>query len=328
MDIKLSKWSKFFSFILAFLILFYLINNIGLSTFWSVLRTIPIEFFIITILIYSLSWYTRTLRTKFLIPHDVNLSNLSLFKILIAGYALNILLPAKIGDLASIGFLNLNGLAIDRSVVVILQSRIMDAFGLLSTAIIPLMLFSYMIPAWINSILIIGIFIFVTPHLIILLDKKMNFHLIFNKILIIKSTAIITKIVQQAQKCYITYYQVVRSKKQFALIAISSIITWTLEGLTFYVLAVSLTPNITVVISILAISIANLGKIVPATPGSIGIFETILSGTLIIFGIPPSIAITIAIIDHLIKNVYIIIIGVPYASSFGFHLYENIKSNS
>jgi len=63
---------------------------------------------------------------------------------------------------------------------------------------------------------------------------------------------------------------------------------------------------------------------VPSIPGGIGIYESALAGILVLFGTPVDIAITIAILDHAIKNIFTLVFGIPATTSIGLN-FSDIK---
>ena len=68
-------------------------------------------------------------------------------------------------------------------------------------------------------------------------------------------------------------------------------------------------------VALFAVSIANLGKAVPATIGGIGVYESILAANLIAFGISFDVAVVTAILDHFIKKAFTLGFGIP--ATFG-----------
>jgi len=95
---------------------------------------------------------------------------------------------------------------------------------------------------------------------------------------------------------------------------------WLFEALTCYTASIAIGAQISIIAVIFAVSIANVGKSAPATPGAIGIYEGILVAILFLFGISFDVAIVIAILDHAIKNLFILVIGVPAITSIGLKM--------
>ena len=100
-----------------------------------------------------------------------------------------------------------------------------------------------------------------------------------------------------------------------------SLLIWLFEALTCYIVAIAVGARIPIIAVIFAVSIANVGKCAPATPGAVGIYECILVAILVLFETSFDIATVIAILDHLIKNLFILVIGVPATVNIGI---ENV----
>ena len=69
--------------------------------------------------------------------------------------------------------------------------------------------------------------------------------------------------------------------------------------------------QISLVAAIFAVSIANMGKAIPATIGGIGVYESILAAILVSLGNSFDVAIVTAILDHFIKKAFTLGFGIP-----------------
>jgi uncharacterized membrane protein YbhN (UPF0104 family) len=100
----------------------------------------------------------------------------------------------------------------------------------------------------------------------------------------------------------------------FARVGISSLAIWSLDILTALVVFVafgySLTPSL-IAVGFFAVSVGNLAKVLPLTPGGVGLYEgafTIIVAPLTPVGVTT--ALSIAIVDHAVKNAVTILGGV------------------
>ncbi|MFC6939082.1 flippase-like domain-containing protein [Salinirubellus sp. GCM10025818] len=103
----------------------------------------------------------------------------------------------------------------------------------------------------------------------------------------------------------------------FARVGISSLLVWTVDVVTalavFAAFGVSLTPAV-LAAGFFAVSVGNLAKVLPLSPGGIGLYEGAF--TLIVVGLTadpvltPYVALAIAIVDHAVKNVVTVAGGV------------------
>jgi hypothetical protein len=103
----------------------------------------------------------------------------------------------------------------------------------------------------------------------------------------------------------------------FARVGISSLLVWTIDVVTalaiFAAFGVSLTPAV-LAAGFFGVSVGNLAKVLPLSPGGIGLYEGAF--TLIVVGLTadpvltPYVALAIAIVDHAVKNVVTVAGGV------------------
>ncbi|WP_324663145.1 flippase-like domain-containing protein [Haloarcula sediminis] len=100
----------------------------------------------------------------------------------------------------------------------------------------------------------------------------------------------------------------------FARVGLGSLAIWGLDVLTalavFAAFGYSLTPSL-VAVGFFAVSVGNLAKVLPLTPGGVGLYEgafTIIVAPLTPVGVTA--ALSIAIVDHAVKNAVTILGGV------------------
>ncbi|WP_434531132.1 flippase-like domain-containing protein [Haloarcula sp. NS06] len=100
----------------------------------------------------------------------------------------------------------------------------------------------------------------------------------------------------------------------FTRVGVGSLLIWTFDVITalivFAAFGYSLTPSL-VAVGFFAVSVGNLAKVLPLTPGGVGLYEgafTVIVASLTPVGVAA--AIGIAIVDHAVKNVVTIIGGV------------------
>ena len=90
-------------------------------------------------------------------------------------------------------------------------------------------------------------------------------------------------------------------------------------------IAVAVGAQISVAAVILAVSMGNVGKSVPITPGGIGIYESILTAVLVSFGLLFDVAVVIAMMDHVIKKMFNLIVGVPATAGIGIRIAQILR---
>jgi len=106
------------------------------------------------------------------------------------------------------------------------------------------------------------------------------------------------------------------NRSAFATVGASSLAIWSLDVVTAMLVLVAF-PNVSlslpmlVAVCFFAVSVGNLAKVLPLSPGGVGLYEGAF--TLLVVGLTPigwSIALGAAILDHAVKNIVTLIGGV------------------
>ena len=318
------------SALLALAILFFLAHSVGLEDFYrAIIHASPAGLFS-AVMVYSLSWVLRTVRLDCLVKNaGADIGAWELFKLYISGNALNVLLPAKLGDAAVVFYLRMQGIGLGMSTAIAVQSRILDVLALLVLSFpSAIMLFHEKTPEWISLMLVGSLIIAALPLGVVLLSTTgILLHLINKNFRFLNKNKYIILFMEKAKDAYFEYIKLASLKRLFAISLLLSLIIWLLEILTCYATSLAVGAQVPLLAVVLGVSLANMGKVAPATPGSIGIYESILAAVLALFGVTMEIAIPLAILDHAIKNSFTLALGVPATTSQGLDLCELAKKS-
>jgi len=315
-----KSWAyRIIAFIIGIGILLALIYQAGFERFLDIILQTSPYWIATAVIVYAASWIFRTWRLKRFTTHaGKNIRIFDLFKLYISGYALNVILPAKLGDAATVGYLKMKGINIGRSAAIILQTRILDVLALILLSIPALILFSEKAaPNWIRTTIFICLFLVAVPIGIVVIDKNKVFSSLLEKLGNKSSHKFLKLAVEKTKDAYEGYHEIVLNKNLLAASILLSLMIWLFDGLTCYVVSIAVGAQISIIVVVLAVSIGNVGKSAPATPGAIGVYETVLAAVLVLFGVSFDLAIVIAILDHAIKNLFTLAIGVPATAGIG-----------
>lgn len=307
-----------FSFLISLIILLFLIFCGDVNRFIKVLSQVSVNSVIIMVIVYALSWIFRTIRLERTVTSlGSKMPFKNLFKLNISGYALNVLLPVKIGDVARMLFLKAEGMEGDKAIASVIYIRLLDIISIIMLATPVLFIMTKeSIPNWTIISVISCILIIVLIFVFLSIGRMQRlFDIIEAKI-----TLKVTKGLLRVGKEVHWNLRNLLFKSSVYYDMFYSILIWLLEALTCYVVALSLNAQVSPLLIIFGVSMANISKIVPATPGGIGIYEGIIVGIFAIGGIEYNKALVIAIVDHLIKNLFIISIGIPAISTTNLKL--------
>ena len=101
---------------------------------------------------------------------------------------------------------------------------------------------------------------------------------------------------------------VARDRGAFARVSVTSLLVWGLDVavavVVMFAFDVALAPGVLVAVTFLAVSVGNLAKVLPLSPGGVGLYEGAF--TLLVAALTPVGAVTalsVAVVDHAVKNV-------------------------
>jgi len=315
------------SFIFGICILLAMIYYGDVDDFVEKISNVSKSLLLVSVFIYTVSWIFRIIRLKSVTSHfKANINFKDLFKLNVSGYALNVILPAKIGDVVRVLYLKLYGMKIEDSLASIIFIRILDlmAAGLLAMSFI---FIGFKIPI-INKYasLLIGACVLIFIGLTIFKQVTSFSHIL--DVVENKITLKFTKgLINIGKGMHIGLSGLFSTRGILIKCVLFSLAIWFFEILTCYFVASSMNIYVPIFFMIFGVAIANIAKIIPATPGGIGFYE----GTIVIIFSVANVgyndALSIAILDHFIKNLFIVILGVPITSMIGFDTAKSIKSN-
>ena len=108
---------------------------------------------------------------------------------------------------------------------------------------------------------------------------------------------------------------VAEDRRAFAVVGLSSLLIWGIDILTaivvFAAFGVSVPPALLVAVGFFAVAVGNLAKVLPLSPGGIGLYEGAF--TLIVVALTPiawPTALAAAVVDHALKNAVTVVGGV------------------
>ncbi|MFH5797636.1 flippase-like domain-containing protein [Haladaptatus sp. CMAA 1911] len=124
---------------------------------------------------------------------------------------------------------------------------------------------------------------------------------------------------------------VASDRAAFARVGASSLAIWSLDVLTAILVlvafpSVSLDPITLVAIGFFAVSVGNLAKVLPLSPGGVGLYEAAF--TVFVAGLTPiswEVALGAAILDHAVKNIVTLVGGVGSMFSLNVSLTQAVE---
>jgi uncharacterized protein (TIRG00374 family) len=247
----------------------------------------------------------RAFRWKVILSgNDIHISIWDSFLAYNLGNSLNIIIPAKLGDIARSYYLKKKfTLPYSRTLPATFLDRVFDVLGVYVVLFfcgIYIMTGTQLEP-WLYYTFGAGIaaLIFTVAALEILFNRKDIIERINNK----KLKSLMYSLMEAFSSSF-------KDKGNFMLLLACSVIIWLCEGVFSYFIFISMGQNMNPFIVIFATMIAILTKVIPITPGGIGIFEGTMVLMLSLFGMDAGAGAVVSTVNHFIMNLYTILLGI------------------
>lgn len=308
--ISISIISSLFFLWLAF-------RKIEWSDFFQIAKHANIWLILLAIIIFVVSYFLRTLRWQVLIGSQNRIKLLPAFDSLVSGYAINNVLPLRAGEVFRL-FITKLKTGIPKSTVLgtLIIERVWDALALLFLAVISLLLTQPKnVPTNVINLSAI-IFGILTLLIIILIIFDRSIVSLLQRVKI--SDQIIEKITQ-----LVGSFKNLQNLLVLFLSILFSILVWTTEAITYFIVAKSLAMDISFMQTLLVMVILNFGILIPSSPGYVGTFEYFTILGISIFGINRTDAASFAIILHIAQFIPITLYGGLVISKIGFGSINN-----
>lgn len=248
---------------------------------------------------YIAGHVVRGIRCRLLLRHEANLGIVTASNVVVVGYAANNVFPARMGELVRAGMLSeRTGIPIMQSLTITVIERVLDGLAILALLLLGLSFGSA--PEWAHELAHVGLAVFgaafaatmlavQTPGFLISAASRIGNHLPqrwHDRLVRLVSSVV------SAGAC-------LRRPRDTAVLAIYSLVVWVLEAGMFVALlpAFGLEPNLAV--GAIAMSVTNLGLLVPSTPGFIGPFHYFCSQALMAQGVSQAVGLAYAAVVHL-----------------------------
>jgi uncharacterized protein (TIRG00374 family) len=258
---------------------------------------------------YLLGHVVRGVRCRLLVRREATIRLITASNIVVVGYASNNVLPARLGELVRAGMLaERTGMPIAQSLAVTFIERVLDGLAIVLLLVIGTL--GGDTPGWIHSVMEVAVVVFGVATLALIAGAS-------------SSTAILAVASRLGSKLgprmhdrlvslassIVNAAACLRNPKDAGLLACYSLLVWSLEAGLFVALLPIFGLQMSLINAVVAMSVTNLGLLVPSSPGFIGPFHYFCSRALMAHGVDESIAVAYATLVHLAFYVPVTIWG-------------------
>lgn len=271
----------------------------------------------LAVLSYIAGHWVRGWRCKLLVGASAPITTRAATEVVVVGYATNNLLPARLGELARSTLLaRRTGLALGQALTVTFVERVLDGVVLSGLLLVAWSAAPHV--AWVGALLRVGAMVFGGAASLVLLAVAAPGWLL----------AVTARVARPlgprlAPRLLALSYQVTSAvaylrQPSAALRSVSlSLVVWLLESGLFLALlpALGLAPSWPV--ALLAMTVTNLGILVPSSPGFIGTFHFFCQQALTAVGVGATTALVFAVLVHAAFFVPVTLWGVAILAQLG-----------
>lgn len=293
------------SIILAAVLMYWLLSKAGFDLLIKSLKLIDYRWVLLAMALYTFDMVIRAFRWKVVLKgNDIRISIWDSFLAYNLGNSLNIIIPAKLGDIARSYYLKKKfALGYSRTLPATFLDRVFDVLGVY---VVLLFCGIYIITGttladWLYYTFAAGIaaLVLTVAALEMLLKRKEAVDRLKSE----KLKSLIRSLLEAFSASF-------KDKGNFILLLVCSVIIWLCEGVFSYLIFISMGQYMNPIIIIFATMIAILTKVIPITPGGIGVFEGTMVLMLSLFGLDPKAGAIVSAVNHFMMNFYTILLGI------------------
>lgn len=342
------KKKRFWIGLLVTLIcLYFVFRGIDFLKLFNIIKSINLLLLLITLAIYILGYYIRSIRWHFLLKHIKELKPNELFPYLVMGFMFNNILPARAGEFIR-AYITGQKKQISKSstFATIIIERVFDGLIMIVFFLIGYMAFHYDykilsheqlkfnmfgtsigIKETVTLFAIVGGIIFLLIFIIcfFLINKKEKTVSFFHKLINIfpkKATEMFNKLID----AFIEGFGVLRNVKDMMIVFFFSAFAWTMEAFSYYFITIAMNIKMSFLLVTLIMAVANFAIMAPSTSGGVGPFEFFGVGIMLLFSYPKEEATAYIIIIHSMILLPIIFLGIVFIFTEGLDFKKLIKA--
>lgn len=295
------------AFAVTILLFAYLFHDLDFELFFDYLGKGDQRLILGASALYLTSFIIRGLRWKILLRHLGSFKLSELSKLTIVGYAVNNVLPVRIGEFTRAWLTGKRNNVSRTSVLAsIFVERIFD--GLTIALILSVTLFFYPFPQSVKTLATMASGFFALLFLFIMFGTFSDIPEKIIKYLEKKSPEKLSFIFVLADK-FLKGAASLNSGRQVLAVTFLSVLTWTVELGVYYIISIAFGINIPFVAYLYMLCAANLGMLAAPTPGGLAVFQAAIVYALKSFSMLYEKRMAVAIVLHMAQIIPVTIIG-------------------
>lgn len=248
----------------------------------------------ISLIFYLTGHLVRGIRTRLLVSRDTKLSVITASNIVVVGYGVNNLLPGRLGEFARAGMLSeRTGIPFIQSLAVVIIERLLDGLVILFFLIISALFLSTALSLkdtiWITSM----IFGSVSFFIIFIVIAPNRFIAVISKIMVAVNQRWHDPALKMAASIANGVAYLRKPESALTVFGITGLI-WLCDAMLFMFLLPAFNLPTNIWYAIFAMSVTNIGLLIPSGPGHIIAFRLFCVQAMMLLGITETLALCYA----------------------------------
>jgi len=320
--IKRIGSSRYFRLALGVMIsavsLYLAFKNISIDEIWSVLSHTDLRLLVLVVFLVIANNLAKTLRWRVLMGEKG--SNIHLGKTFIShlvGQTLNWLFPARLGDLSRAYWIG--GMGPGRAFVLgtVVLEKMLDLIAY--AALFVLLLLLIPLPDWVgqSGYALLTITGLVTLFVLLVTFKRERILKMLDRLLVLLPKRV-RVFFRSNLDSGMSSLDVFKSRRDIIKVVLWTAIIWAAALLINHLVLLSLGINLPWKAPLLILIALQVSILIPAAPGSIGVFEYICMSALALFGIDQVEALSYGILLHAVVLIPMALLGLPFLGFLEF----------
>jgi uncharacterized protein (TIRG00374 family) len=292
--------------------LVFVLHDIDWEQVGSALRQANYLFLIPSVCMLGLLFTLRTFRWNLLLYPLQNLKFSRLFGTITVAYLINNTLPFQLGDLGRAYLLGeLEGVRKSRTLSTVIVERIIDV---LTLVVLLMLLVPFIgVPSWVAipaAILGVSFLLLGSIALVAALRRHWIIALV-NHLPAFVPQKVKTRLESSAHSA-VDGLSVLSDPVRFARVLALTIVQWLVSAAALYFVMLAFDLHVGFDAAIFVMIVVSFGFLIPASPGSIGVYHALSVKALAVYGVERGPALSYAFVAHLLYYLPPIVIGLLF----------------
>ena len=316
MGFPVLRRSKLLGILITLVCLGLAFYRVDLAGLYGALATANYVLVVPALACWLLGYVVRTARWRDILAESARCRFAVLFGILMAGFATNNLLPARLGEFTR-AYLLQRRVGVRKTFLLasIFLERVLD--GLTLVALLAVLSLTIDLPGWGREVelLAAGLFLGIAAGVgLLLAQRDLAERLVL--VLFRPLPARLSHWTTNAFRAFLLGLATMRRPRVLLRTAALSVAVWSLEWSSYYILSgafpLGLDDATRATACALLLVLVNLGIMLPSSPGYVGTFQFFAVAALGVFDVEREIALALAIVAHVSQYLLVTLIGLAY----------------